>query len=201
MMVASIYINSDRGCINSSGICASRHTKEIAQAIAERIGPIEAKPPQDPKAGLAAFTVPGQAKAVWGMIEADLKEPGVTDMTAKFGPRLVEMERCDYLRPMIVHCSSPEAAIAKKEYMFPFSTVVECPQEQMLERIGPTLVCSAITKDRKFQRDLIDAIHIDRLNLGPIPTIKLNWLQPHEGSIVDFLFRARAFQHEGPVEA
>ena len=32
-----------------------------------------------------------------------------------------------------------------------------------------------------------------------MPTIKLNWLQPHEGSIVDFLFRARAFQHEGPV--
>ena len=43
--------------------------------------------------------------------------------------------------------------------------------------------------------------YIDRLNLGPVPTIKLNWLQPHEGSIVDFLFRARAFQHEGPVNA
>jgi hypothetical protein len=37
------------------------------------------------------------------------------------------------------------------------------------------------------------------LNLGPIPTIKLNWLQPHEGNIVDFLFRARAFQFEGPL--
>jgi hypothetical protein len=29
--------------------------------------------------------------------------------------------------------------------------------------------------------------------------VKLNWLQPHEGSIVDFLFRARAFQFEGPL--
>ena len=29
-----------------------------------------------------------------------------------------------------------------------------------------------------------------------IPTIRLNWLQPHEGSIVDFLFRQRAFQFE-----
>ena len=34
-----------------------------------------------------------------------------------------------------------------------------------------------------------------RLNIGPIPTIKLDWLQPHEGNIVDFLFRARAFQN------
>ena len=93
-------------------------------------------------------------------------------------------------------CDSPERAIAKKEYMFPFVTVVECPQEKMLEAIGPTLVCSAITEDAKFQRALTDATHIDRLNIGPIPTIELNWLQPHEGSIVDFLFRARAFQFD-----
>jgi hypothetical protein len=33
-----------------------------------------------------------------------------------------------------------------------------------------------------------------RLNIGPIPTIQLNRLQPHEGNIVDFLFRSRAFQ-------
>ena len=78
--------------------------------------------------------------------------------------------------------------------MFPFVTVVQCPQEKMLDSIGPTLVCSAITEDKKFQRALIDATHIDRLNIGPLPTIQLNWLQPHEGNIVDFLFRARAFQ-------
>ena len=46
------------------------------------------------------------------------------------------------------------------------------------------------------RQELIDAIHIDRLNIGPLPTIQLNWLQPHEGSIVDFLFRARAFQFD-----
>src|SRR5438477_327798 len=103
LMADSIYVNSGRGCINCSGVWASRHTEKIAEAL--------------------------------------------------------------------------------------------------VAKIGPTLVCSAITDDKKFQRALIDATHIDRLNLGPMPTIKLNWLQPHEGSIVDFLFRARAFQHEGPVTA
>lgn len=194
VMVDSIYLNSGRGCINCSGIWASRHTKEIAQALAERLGPIEPKPPEDPEAGLAAFTVPGMAKAVWGMLEADLKENGVTDMTAKFGPRLVEMERCAYLRPTIVHCASPELQIAKKEFMFPFATVVECPQDQMLSKIGYTLVGTAITEDEAFIRELTDATHIDRLNIGPIPTTKLNWLQPHEGNIIDFLFRSRAYQ-------
>ena len=90
----------------------------IALALAERIGPTEVKPSTDSQAGLAAFTVPGQAQSVWKMIEADLKESGVTDLTSKYGPRLVEMERCAYLRPMIVHCASPEKEIAKKEFGF-----------------------------------------------------------------------------------
>jgi acyl-CoA reductase-like NAD-dependent aldehyde dehydrogenase len=194
LMVESIYINSGRGCINCSGIWASRHTREIAQAIADRIGPVDVKPPQDPDAGLAAFTVPGMAQGVWQMIEADLQEAGVTHVTERFGPRLVERERCAYLRPMIVHCDSPEKEIARKEYMFPFSTVVECPQDQMLARIGPTLVCTGITNDERLITDLTEATHIDRLNIGPIPTTRLNWLQPHEGNIIDFLFRSRAYQ-------
>jgi hypothetical protein len=33
----------------------------------------------------------------------------------------------------------------------------------MLRRIGPTLVCSAITRDTTFQRQLLDAQNIDRL--------------------------------------
>src|SRR5262249_28078588 len=199
LMVDSVFVNSGRGCINCSGIWASRHTNEIAAAIAARIGPVEPLPPEDPKSGLAAFTVPKQAEGIWADIERDLPAPGTHDMTAKYGPRLVMKERCGYLRPVVVLCDSPEAPMSKKEYMFPFCTVVKCPQEKMVEAIGPTLVCSAISQDPKFQRQLMDATHIDRLNLGPLPTIKLNWLQPHEGSIVDFLFRARAFQYEGPV--
>ena len=94
----------------------------------------------------------------------------------------------------VVHADSPEAAIAKKEFMFPFATVVECPESKMLEAIGPTLVCTAITGNESLRGRLLDAVHIDRLNFGPVPTSQLNWRQPHEGNIVEFLFRARAFQ-------
>jgi acyl-CoA reductase-like NAD-dependent aldehyde dehydrogenase len=196
LMVDSVLVNSGRGCINCSGIWVSRHARAIAEALAERMGPVQPLPPDDPKSALAAFTVPRQADDINADIDRDLAATGVHDMTAKFGARLVKKERCDYLRPTVILCDSPEPAIAKKEYMFPFVTVVQCPQEKMLESIGSTLVCSAITEDKKFQRALADATHIDRLNLGPIPTIQLNWLQPHEGSIVDFLFRARAFQFD-----
>ncbi len=194
LMVDSVYLNSGRGCINCSGIWASRHTKEIAQALAERLGPMEVKPPEDPTASLAAFTVPGQAKAIHASILDKAKEDGVTDMTLKFGSRLVETERSAYLRPWVLHGDSPERKIAQTEYMFPYVTVIQCPQADMIQKIGQTLVCSAITNDKVWGSQLLEATNIDRLNIGPIPTIKLDWLQPHEGSIVDFMFRARAYQ-------
>lgn len=194
VMVDSVFLNSGRGCINCSGIWASRHTKEIAAAIAERIAPVEPKPPEDPASSLAAFTVPGAAKAIWGMIDAKLGQAGVDDVSSRFGPRLVQKERCGYLRPVVIHCDSPSADLANTEFMFPFVSVVQCPQDEMLKKIGPTLVCSAITEDPRWQRQLIDAHHIDRLNIGAVPTIKLDWLQPHEGNIVEFLYRPRAFQ-------
>ena len=194
MMAESVAINSGRGCINASAIYASRHTKEIAAGLAERLGPIDVKPPQDPDAKLAAFTIPGAAKAIWGQIEAGLKASGVSHMTAPYGDRFVEGERCGWLRPVVAHCTSPEPEIAKAEYMFPFVSVVECPQATMLEKIGPTLVCTAITDNPAFQSELVNSTAIDRLNLGSIPTTKLDWLQPHEGNIIDFLYRSRALQ-------
>jgi len=197
VMAESVAVNSGRGCINASAIYASRHTKEIADALAARLGPIEVKPPDDPDAQLAAFTIPGAAKAIWGQIEGLLRAPGVTHSTAGFGPRLVEHDRCGWLRPVVAHCASPEPEIARAEYMFPFVSVVSCPQERVLEAIGPTLVGTAITADPEFQERLVACTHIDRLNLGPIPTTRLDWLQPHEGNIIDFLYRSRALQLSG----
>jgi acyl-CoA reductase-like NAD-dependent aldehyde dehydrogenase len=196
VMVDSVFANSGRGCINCSGIWASRHTREIADALARRLAEVRPLPPDHPEASLAAFTIPGAADSISAAIDADLRASGVADLTAthRQEPRVVKQGRADYLLPTVVHCASPQAEIAKKEYMFPFVTVVECPEAKMLEAIGPTLVCSAITEKPELRRQLIDAVHIDRLNLGPVPTIQLNWLQPHEGNIVDFLFRARAFQ-------
>ena len=194
LMVESVYMNGGRSCINCSSIWAARHTKEIAAAIAERLGSIDALPPEHPDAGLAAFTTEGVGKAILQMVEQDLQADGVTDCTAKFGDRLVEKERCSYLRPIVAHAANPACEIVKKEFMFPFVTVVACPQNQMIKSAGYTLVGTAITENQNWIDELTDATNIDRLNIGPIATNKLNWLQPHEGNLIDFLFRSRAYQ-------
>ena len=198
IMVDSVLVNSGRSCISCSGIWASRHTEDIAEALAERLGPIVPLPPEDPASPLAAFTVAGTADAISNEIDRHLEENGTEEVTAKHRgegeSRLVKGKRCDYLRPSVIRCDSQERWLANQEYMFPFVSVVECPQNEMVGSIGPTLVGSAITFDEAFRRELLDAVNIDRLNLGAVPTIKLNWLQPHEGNIIDFLYRARAFQ-------
>jgi acyl-CoA reductase-like NAD-dependent aldehyde dehydrogenase len=196
VLVESVFLNSGRGCINCSGIWASRHTEEIADALAKKLAAVRPLPPEHPESNLAAFTIPGTADAISRSIDADLQQPGVVDVTAKYRdlPRVVKQGRAEYVLPTVLHCASAESAAANREYMFPFVSVVKCAEAEMITAIGSTLVCTAITCRPEFRRRLLDAVNIDRLNLGPVPTTKLNWLQPHEGNLVEFLFRARAFQ-------
>src|SRR5438552_17317648 len=51
VMADSVFVNSGRGCINCSGIWASRHTEKIAEAIAAKIGPVQPLPPETRKPG------------------------------------------------------------------------------------------------------------------------------------------------------
>jgi hypothetical protein len=69
--------------------------------------------------------------------------------------------------------------------------------------IGPSLIVSAITADPAFSRALMSSPHVDRLNVGPIPTWKISWDQPHEGNLFEHLYRRRAFQieHTAPKSA
>ena len=199
LMVDSVLKNSGRGCINCSGIWASRHTKEISQALAERLAVVEPLSAEDPEAALAAFTVPGVAESISSQIDSMLSSSADEDVTAKVRDgedRLVPWERCDHMLPTVIHCPEQGSELSKAEYMFPFVSVVECPQEQMIDKLGGTLVGSAITDDEQFRNALMDATNIDRLNLGAIPTVQLDWLQPHEGNIIEFLFRHRAYQEE-----
>src|SRR5215510_2463982 len=110
VMVDSVFVNSGRGCINCSGIWASRHTREIADAIARRLAAVRPLPPEHPESPLAAFTVPGVADAICQSIDADLQAAGVVDVTAALreDSRLIKNGKADYLLPTVIHANSPE---------------------------------------------------------------------------------------------
>ena len=54
-----------------------------------------------------------------------------------------------------------------------------------------------LTQDDGLVRQLLDAPHVDRLNVGPIPTCTVSWDQPHEGNLFEHLYHRRAFQAAG----
>ena len=161
VMVDSVFLNSGRGCINCSGIWASRHTREIAEAHRRRLAAIAPLPPDHPDASLAAFTVPGVADAISQAIDADLQAPGVTDVTAKYRdgqPRLVKEGRADYLLPTVVHCESPDARGGEEGIHVPLRHRGRVPgRPGCWTPIGPTLVCSAITGNAELRQRLLDA--------------------------------------------
>ncbi|MEI6873386.1 MAG: aldehyde dehydrogenase, partial [Verrucomicrobiota bacterium] len=64
----------------------------------------------------------------------------------------------------------------------------------VLKEIGPSLVVTAITKDPALISQLLDSPLIERLNLGPISTMKISWDQPHEGNMFEFLYKRRSIE-------
>jgi hypothetical protein len=193
---ASISENGGRSCINASAVVVPRHGREIAEALAQRLGPIVPRPADDPEARLSAFANPKMAEGIDAAIEADLRTPGVEDLTARHrhGSRKVVFEGATYLRPTVVHCDSFTHPLANREFLFPYASVIETPQAEVLRRIGPSLVVTAITRDPGFQAELLASPDIERLNLGPIPTTRISWDQPHEGNLFEFLYRRRSFE-------
>ena len=101
---------------------------------------------------------------------------------------------CTYLLPTIVHCESADHPLANREYLFPFASVVPVKQEDVPRALGPSLVVTAITKDRALIARLLASPNVGRLNLGGIPTCRISWDQPHEGNLFDHLYARRAFQ-------
>jgi acyl-CoA reductase-like NAD-dependent aldehyde dehydrogenase len=196
VMVASIIENGGRSCINASAVLVPSHSVEIADALAQKLGPLIPLPAENDNAKLSAFANPKMADAIDALVEEGLGTRGAIDVTAKYrgGPRKVTLDGAVYLRPTIVHCDSFAHPLANREFLFPYASVVEVPQEEMLRQIGPSLVVTAITSDAPFRESLLRCPLIDRLNLGPISTMHVSWDQPHEGNLFEFLYRRRALE-------
>ena len=198
VLEASVADNGGRSCLNASAIWTPANGREIAGALAERLARIEARDLDDPDARLAAFADSGVARRIASFIEDKLAVPGATDLTAELrnGGPLAEKDGLAFLLPTVIWCEDPAHPLANCEFLFPFVSVVEAPQDELVDRIGPTLVATAITEDERLVRRLLEATQIDRLNLGPVPTTRISWDQPHEGNLFEHLYRQRAIQSE-----
>ena len=196
VIVQSISANGGRSCINTSAILVPSHRDELANALAAELAKIQPHPRDHPDAILCGFANPALADGIDDLISAHLKDSGVTDVTAlhRETPRKVDAFDQTYLQPTLISCSEKDHALANTEFMFPYASIVEIPQSEMLSNIGQTLVVSAFTEDPHFIEQLLLSPDIERLNLGTFPTNRVQWEQPHEGNLFEFLYHRRAIQ-------
>jgi acyl-CoA reductase-like NAD-dependent aldehyde dehydrogenase len=208
VIAASILDNGGRSCVNASGVWVTRHADEIAEALAARFAEIVPRAADDETAQLAPFADARVAARISQMIDQGLQEAGARDVTAEkrvaagaAGERLREWESCAYLLPTVVRCKSASHALANREFLFPYASVVEVKPDELPGALGASLVVTAITRDEKLIAKLLASPHVDRLNIGAIPTNRIGWDQPHEGNLFEHLYARRAFQRASAAGA
>jgi hypothetical protein len=199
VLVSSVAENGGRSCVNASGIRTPAHGREIAAALAERLAAIAPRALDDPAAALVAFPSRAAAERLSAALDRQLAGGGAEDLTARHrsggrGGRVAEVDGCAFLLPTLVWCDDAAHPLAQAEYPFPFVSVVELPEGELVERLGPSLAVTAITDDPQLRRRLLDAAHVDRLSFdSSVPTCRVSWDQPHEGNLFEHLYRRRAF--------
>jgi len=203
LIVTSVSSNGGRSCINASSVRTPAQGRELAEALARRLTEIVPRPRDDASALLAAFADPATARGIDAAIERGLAQGGAEDVSTRIrgSQRLVEFEGGTYLLPTVVYCEDHEHPLANQEYLFPFVSVLDVPAADLIETLGPSLVVTALTDDARLERELLGRHEIGRLNLGPVPTVLLQWDQPHEGNIFTHLYQQRAFQRELEVRS
>jgi acyl-CoA reductase-like NAD-dependent aldehyde dehydrogenase len=167
--------------------------------LAARLAAVAPRDAADEQAQIAPFANAALAERISQTIDGELDGESAREVTASYrgGPRLVAFQGCAYLLPTIVLCDSPAHPLANREFLFPFASVVPVRQDAVPRALGPSLVVTAITHDRKLIQRLLASPDVGRLNLGAIPTQRIGWDQPHEGNLFDHLYARRAFQWEG----
>ena len=202
VLVESVSANSGRSCINTSAILVPKYAKEIAEALARELLAITPRAVDDPDARLSGFANPAMPEWIDSTITDGLATPGASDLSITLrdgSPRKASRDGMNYLLPTIIHTPDFSHPLANREFLFPFASVTEVPQAEMLDLIGPSLVVTAITDDASWIPDLLESPDIDRLNVGPTPTNRVQWDQPHEGNLFEFLYRRRSIGIAGAV--
>ncbi|NJL31808.1 MAG: aldehyde dehydrogenase [Phycisphaerales bacterium] len=196
IIAASVADNGGRSCINASTILTPAHGRDLAEALAIILAKLVPLPVEHAEAKLAGFANARFAQSIDETLDQALSVQGTEDFSARHRdtPRRVVCDGATYLQPTIVFCDKADHPLANREFLFPFAAVVEQPMEQIASQLGPTLVATVLTEDPVWRDKFLGHRHIERLNLGAIPTSRVTWDQPHEGNLFEFLYRRRAIQ-------
>ena len=197
IIAASVADNGGRSCVNASGVWVTGHAEAIAHALAQRLSQVVPRAADDEQALLAPFADAGVPGRVSAMIDADLAVAGATDVTRAVsrrraceddGRRHVPAADGHPLRRPGAPAGQPRVPVPLRQRRAR-RTKTRCPMRWARAWWSRSSATTRICSDR-----FVRSPHVDRLNLGPIPTNQIGWDQPHEGNLFDHLYARRAIQ-------
>ena len=191
-MIRNVATNSGRSCFTVSTIIVPRYRDEIAAALAEGLAKeYVPRDRDDAEANLSAMAMPAGAANSNETINLGLEAGGAYDFSAPHQPdgRLVVVGGRTYMLPTVIACDSLDHQLARSEFLFPYTAVVEMPNKEALAQMGTTLSLAVYTGDQELV-DLALNSHAGMVNINECTSV-LDRRQPHEGSNLfsDLLYR------------
>jgi len=197
LAVVSMMKDGGRGCINLSTIICEKNGAEIARRIAEKIVPLKLYCPLDSRAQLGAFKYREAALAINAQIDTLLGNDRECTAEIRKSPRLVEEKGATFLLPTVVYCTgkSKQSTLFGKEYPFPFITVIEQHEEdQIVAAAAGGLAVTLLSNNPTLYNKILFSPDIAKLYHGYFATTDIDFQDPHEGLISDFLFTTKALR-------
>lgn len=200
LALASMTKDGGRGCINLSTIITQKNGAEIARRLAQKVATMEVCDPLDQRARIGAYKQRQVAESINTQIDSSLGSD--QDITAQFRhtPRLIQAHGTTFLQPTVIlsrDCRASPGGLFGKEYSFPFVTVAEEPDVDTIVRAASgSLVVSLLSNNDTLLNRLLFNPDIFKVYRGPYATTDIDFLDPHEGFISNFLYKTKALRME-----
>ncbi|MEY9912475.1 acyl-CoA reductase-like NAD-dependent aldehyde dehydrogenase [Catenulispora sp. MAP12-49] len=192
-VVASATHDAGLRCTCATAVFTDSDPRELAEALADRMAPLTAAPPQSDRAQLPVLPT-AEAHAMRGSLAARLA--GAEDVAAARYPDGPVAELGDgsaALRPAVLLCDRVDHPGSRIEMPFPCLWVLPWRRSDGLAPLGETLALTVLADDPALAREALRRPAIRKVLAGPVPTWAAGDTSPHDGFLSHELMEARAY--------
>ncbi len=193
LAVESMIRDGGRGCINLSCIISMGNGREIADEIAKRVASIEIYDPLDGRAIIGAIKHKKLAESINAQIEQLMSDTD-EDITKKYrhNERLLIKDNSSFLQATVIYCEDNKG-IFGNEYGFPFLSIIDAKSNaEVIYLAKNSLTVSLLSDDQSLFNDLLFSPNIGKVYQGEHHTCDIDFCEPHDGYLSDFLFSNKA---------
>ena len=191
IMYKKMTWNNGRTCTGLTSIITTNNAQKIAQDLSTKI----IKNYEDELYKKAPSFNLEKAILLDKMIEDFVKKGEVIDITSALRnkPRLIINGNSGIIFPTVLLVKKKNSKAFGLELPFPFVSIIELNDEkEILEYCKNTLILSVLSKDKKMIEKLCYEKSILKVFSGEYVERGYNYLDPHEGYILDFLNMKKA---------